>query len=371
MKIAVISSFPPFRGGIAQFNETLASALQAAGHDCKGYSFSRQYPALLFPGTQQYEPGAVSAIAVSASIDSIRPSTWIRAAREVSVWGPDLVIIPFWTAFLAPCLSVIAQTIKRKSKHTQIIGLFHNANSHDAHWFEKHLTQRLLRATDAAWTLSSDVTNKVRSHGYTRDITTAFHPLYNQFEPLSDPNHAKSKLGLPQQGKIILFFGLIRPYKGLDVLINAVNELHASGADLHVCIAGEPYEGWSKYQELIDAGNHPDRFHLFLHFIPKGQVHEFFSAADLVCLPYKSASQSGVTAIAMHYHLPVLATDVGGLQEYFKNNPLGQLCEPNSPESLAEGILNVLKTPLPRKEEIDAWNDRFSWAAFVQKCLPQ
>lgn len=369
MKIAVISSFPPFRGGIAQFNESLALAIRSAGHDCKGYSFSRQYPELLFPGTQQYEPGAVSAVTISASIDSIRPSTWFRAAHDVADWGADLVVVPFWTAFLAPCLAVISKQIKRRSKRTIIIGLFHNANSHDAHWFEKHLTRQLLRNTDAAWTLSADVSNGLLRHGYQRRITTAFHPLYHHFAPLVDADSTKQKLGIPLHGKVILFFGLIRPYKGLDVLIKAANALLTKGIDLNICIAGEPYENWAPYQELIDSGNHADRFHSYLKFIPQEEVHEFFSAADLVCLPYKSASQSGVTAIAMQYHLPVLATDVGGLNEYFKGNPLGHLCEPDSPASLAHGILSALETPPPNEQDINAWNERFSWASFVQKCL--
>lgn len=369
MKVAVVSPFPPFRGGIAQFSETLCKAIVYAGHDCRGFSFSRQYPQLLFPGTQQYEDGQVSDVVHSASIDSIQPASWIRIAHNIANWNPDAVIFPFWTAFLAPCFTTMAFVIKRNSANTRVIGLFHNANSHDARWFEKCLTKRLLRKLDEAWTLSRDVSERLIAYGYNRPITTAFHPLYEHFEPLVNRSVAKSSLGIPDDGKMILFFGLIRPYKGLDVLIQAANSLLLAGQDFRVCIAGEPYEDWRKYQEAINSGGNADRFHTHLHFIPQKDVHVFFSAADLICLPYKAASQSGVTAIAMHYHKPVLASNVGGLQEYFGENPLGFLCPPNDANALANGILEALHASPPRSNEIDKWNQRFSWDAFVAHCL--
>ena len=168
---------------------------------------------------------------------------------------------------------------------------------------------------------------------------------------------------------MVLFFGLIRPYKGLEWLLNAATELHKSGEDVCFCIAGEPYTDWAPYQRIIDSSPAPEHFHTHLKFIPKEDVHVFFSAADLVCLPYAAASQSGVTAIAMHYHKPVVATDVGGLKEYFDGNPIGHICSPKDVHALTKAIREALTAEPVEAASIATWNARFSWTAFVQKCL--
>jgi glycosyltransferase involved in cell wall biosynthesis len=168
---------------------------------------------------------------------------------------------------------------------------------------------------------------------------------------------------------MVLFFGLIRPYKGLEWLLNAATELQKSGEDVCFCIAGEPYTDWEPYQRIIDASPDPERFYNHLKFIPKEEVHVFFSAADLVCLPYAAASQSGVTAIAMHYHKPVVATDVGGLKEYFDGNPIGHICAPKDVHALTKAIREALRAEPVEAATVASWNARFSWAAFVQKCL--
>lgn len=369
VKIAIASVFPPYRGGIAQFNEALAAALHSAGHDSMGFNFSRQYPKLLFPGTQQIETGTDSAFASVGMIDSINPLSWKRSARKIIAWGPDILILPFWTAFLAPSLASLARTAKALDPSLRVVGLFHNANSHDARWFEQTLTRALVRRVDQAWTLSKDVSNRLQEINPNLPIITGFHPLYDHFQPLDNQQDARMQLGLSNKGKVVLFFGLIRPYKGLDMLLKAAIALMHSGEDLQVCIAGEPYEPWTTYQQIIDASPFSSRFALHLKFIPQDQVHTYFSASDLVCLPYKAASQSGVTAIAMHYHKPVVATNVGGLKEYFEGSPIGYLSEPDDLESLIEAIRTALHAQPAQSEDIMAWNHSFSWEAFVLKCL--
>ena len=369
MKIAIVSVFPPYRGGIAQFNEAMAKAFMEAGHECIGFNFSRQYPSLLFPGTNQYEDGLQSQFVRTEVVDSINPMTWYRCARLVAKEQPDVVIIPFWTTFLAPALATVARQVKTLHPSARVVGLFHNANSHHAKPWEKALTQRLVRIIDEAWTLSEDVSKQLEQRRKDLHITTAFHPLYEHFAPLISRDAAREQLRMPVSPKLVLFFGLIRPYKGLEWLLNAATKLHKNGEDVCFCIAGEPYTDWEPYQRIIDASAAPERFYTYLKFIPKEDVHMFFSAADIVCLPYTSASQSGVTAIAMHYHKPVVATDVGGLKEYFDRNPIGHICAPRDVHALTEAILTALSAEPVEGASITTWNARFSWAAFAQKCL--
>ncbi len=369
MKIAIVSVFPPYRGGIAQFNEAMTKAFTAEGHECIGFNFSRQYPSLLFPGTNQNEDGLQSQFVHTKVVDSINPMTWYRCARLVAKEQPDVVIIPFWTTFLAPALATVARQVKTLHPSARVVGLFHNANSHHAKPWEKALTQRLVRSIDEAWTLSEDVSKQLEQRRKELHITTAFHPLYEHFAPLISRDAAREQLRMPVSPKLVLFFGLIRPYKGLEWLLNAATELHKNGEDVCFCIAGEPYTDWEPYQRIIDASAAPERFYTYLKFIPKEDVHMFFSAADIVCLPYTSASQSGVTAIAMHYHKPVVATDVGGLKEYFDRNPIGHICAPRDVHALTEAILTALSAEPVEAASITTWNARFSWAAFAQKCL--
>lgn len=369
MKIAIVSVFPPYRGGIAQFNEAMAEAFTLEGYECIGFSFYRQYPSLLFPGANQYEDGLQSQFVRTEAVDSINPVTWYRCACLVVKEQPDVVIIPFWTAFLAPALATVARRIKTLHPSCRIVGLFHNANSHDAKPWEKALTQRLVQRIDEAWTLSEDVSKQLEGQRKELPITTAFHPLYEHFAPLISRDAAREQLHMPAAPKLVLFFGLIRPYKGLEWLLDAATELQKNGEDVCFCIAGEPYTDWEPYQRVIDASPAPERFYTHLRFIPKEDVHVFFSAADLVCLPYASASQSGVTAIAMHYHKPVVATDVGGLKEYFDGNPIGHICAPRDVHALTEAIREALSNEPVETASVATWNARFSWAAFVQKCL--
>ncbi len=369
MKIAIVSVFLPYRGGIAQFNEAMAKAFTAAGHECIGFNFSRQYPSLLFPGTNQYEDGLQSQFVRTEAVDSVNPKTWYRCARLIGKEQPDVVIVPFWTAFLAPALATVARRVKALHPSARIVGLFHNANSHDAKPWEKALTQRLVRSIDEAWTLSEDVSKQLKTRREELPITTAFHPLYEHFDPLISREEARGQLDMPVSPKLVLFFGLIRPYKGLEWLLKAATELHKNGEDVFFCIAGEPYTEWEPYQHIIDASPAPERFYTYLKFIPKEDVHVFFSAADLVCLPYAAASQSGVTAIAMHYHKPVVATDVGGLKEYFDGNPIGHICAPRNVHALTEAIRSALSAEPVEAASIATWNARFAWAAFAQQCL--
>ena len=369
MRIAVLSVFPPFRGGIAQFNASMCNAFEAEGHDLLRVNFSRQYPHLLFPGKSQFESD--TCVLENPLLDSINPISWGKTARFVLDFSPDIVVIPFWQVFLLPSLTSTIRHIKSRSPNVEIIGLMHNATPHDSQFLAALLVGRFLSNVDSAWTLSASVA----AHPFLRSKSTRvkelFHPTYNHFPPLCDKSNSRSKLGLPQsdEAHVLLFFGLIRPYKGLDVLIHSLQLLKGSSKPIHLVIAGECYEDWSKYEMLIQASGVSPCVHIYNSFIADEDVPVFFGAADLVCLPYRTASQSGVTAIAIQYGKPVVASAVGGLTEYFEGNSLGNTCPPNDAKLLAAAIASQLDAPSPSQDDIKILQRRFSWKTFVQRAL--
>ncbi len=337
MKIAIASTFHPYRGGIAQFNDAMAIALRAEGHMVNCFNWSRQYPSILFPGVAQTKSGtSTPPHSTSAPLDSISPYSWRKTAKIILCdEGVDVVILPFWHSALAPALRGVARSIKRLSPDTKLIAIMHNATSHDGKASDKWLTRRFLKRVDNAVTLSTSVTEDVIKLAPKLPIKTLFHPLYDDLQKKPDKNIAREKLGIPENAKnIVLFFGLIRPYKGLEVLLKAANLL---SEDTHLIIAGECYGSWDKYEKIINVSNAKSRIHVFNRFIPDEQLGDFFVAADLVALPYLSASQSGVTATAIQFDLPIIASNVGDLSNSITNET-GALVVPGDSNALGEAI---------------------------------
>ena len=371
MRIAVISVFPPYRGGIAQFNASMCEAFESEGHALLRVNFSRQYPRLLFPGKSQLEEGLNEL--ENPLLDSLNPISWSKTADFVAEFSPDLVVVPFWQPLLLPALTTTIKRIKTKAPAADVIGLLHNATSHESQTFAAYLVRRFLCHLDGAWTLSEAVAAHPVVTGKLNRTKVLFHPVYNHFPDLRNQSESREKLALPCEADahVILFFGLIRAYKGLEVLIEALPMMQSTGKPVHLVIAGECYEDWTKYEEAIELLNLDCLVHIHAKFIANEDVPYFFGAADLVCLPYRSASQSGVTAIAIQYGKPVVASAVGGLVEYFKDNSLGTLCEPNDPEALASAVLKQLRAPALDAIELESVQRRFSWKAFAQVALSQ
>ncbi len=369
MRMAIPSTFPPFRGGISQFNEALKSALEAAGHEVVVITWTRQYPQLLFPGKQQIDPELPAPY--EAGLDSMRPSTWRKVGKELARREVDCVVVPFWHAALAPALAGTVRAWKKHSKSPEprAIGLVHNAGSHDASWWDAALTRRFLRSVDVAWTLSEEVTERLGELQPDLACQTLFHPLYDHFPDLMPAEEAKTKLHLPTSARVLLYFGLIRPYKGLEVLLEAFSRLESSpDHPLHLLIAGECYGDWEPYERLIESNPARGRIQTHERFISDREVGLFFGAADAVALPYRRASQSGVTAVALHYGKPIVASDVGGLAEYILPGQTGELASPNDAESLAEALRRALRQTYP-ESAFDAARERFSWTAFVDQAM--
>ena len=369
MRIAVLSVFPPFRGGIAQFNDSMCAAFGQNGHTVLKVNFKRQYPRLLFPGESQYDEASTPL--ENALLDSINPLTWKETARFIAAYKPDLLVVPFWQPFLLPALTAASNHVKSLAPEIEIIGLLHNATSHESQSLGSYFIRRYLKSIDRAWTLSEAVASHPLVKANQTRIQQLFHPVYNHFPNLCDQHYSRKRLGLPnaEEAQIILFFGLIRAYKGLDVLLEALPKIQNEGKPVHLVIAGEAYEDWGKYERIINEHEVQDIVHVYNYFIANEDVPVFFGAADAVCLPYRSASQSGVTAIAIQYGIPVVASAVGGLVEYFKGNSLGRLCPPNDPSGLSEAISSQLRAPLLQPEEVKAVQDRFSWDAFSKLAL--
>jgi len=369
MRIAIPSTFPSFRGGISQFNEALKSALEEAGHEVHVWNWKRQYPGALFPGKDQHDPNLSSPY--PRTLDSIVPRTWKSTGEMIAAFSPDAVLVPFWHAALAPALAkVIDHTMHALGDQSvEIIGLIHNAGSHDAAWWDQGLTKFFLQRLDLCWTLSEEVTERISELCPELPIRTLFHPLYDHFPRLEDVLSARTKLHLPQNAQIILFFGLIRPYKGLELLLEAFDKVASTEIKpRYLVIAGECYGDWTTYQKLIDASSAADRIQTHERFISDREVGLFFGASDVVVLPYRRASQSGVTAVALHYGKPIVASNLGGLAEYIKTGHTGELVPANDAKALALGIDKSLNTAYG-EEAFHAARERFSWSAFVKRAF--
>ena len=326
MRLGIVSTFPPYRGGIAQFNAAMCKALEAKGHQVKCVTWARQYPKFLFPGKTQWEPGKdLGDATMPAVLDSVRPFTWKETGRYFS--DVELLILPFWHAALAPALAGVARSA-RSNHGPRIWALMHNASSHDGSPIHRFLSQSFLRQVDHVVTLSEPVSAAL----HTWNPSTLFHPLYDHFGPAPSVSESRRQLGLTESDTVHLFFGLIRPYKGLDVLIRALALLPT---EHKLVIAGECYGTWDVYADLIEQLGLKDRVELHIEFIEDKLVPLYFKAADHVVLPYKEASQSGVTALALHHEVKVVASDVGDLRKTVVPELTGRLVHPNSPEDLA------------------------------------
>ena len=343
-KIIIIGSAYPLRaGGVASFNERLARAFQENGDDVTIYTFSLQYPGFLFPGTSQYssEP-APEGIKIKVCINSINPLNWIRIGNELKKMKPDIVVVRYWLPFMAPCLGTILRRIKTNN-YTKTISIADNVIPHEKGPGDKPFTKYFIKPVDAFITMSENVMKDLRSFT-NKPATQTVHPLYDNFGEQVDKASAKKYLGIDANENIILFFGFIRKYKGLDLLIEAMYILKQNQREetrnLKLLIAGEFYDDRKIYEELINKLNIRDQLILKTDFIRDSEVKYYLSAADFVIQPYRDATQSGVTPLAYHFEKPMLVTNVGGLAALVPNGKVGLVCEPNA-QDIASHILKL------------------------------
>jgi glycosyltransferase involved in cell wall biosynthesis len=335
MRIALFSTLYPFRGGIAQFSGSLYHALSAE-HETRAYTFSRQYPDFLFPGSSQYvtPDDKVKPIKSEAILDSVNPLTYFSAAGKIRKFNPDLFISNFWLPFFGPSVGTMAGRLR---SHCKTVSVLHNVVPHEKRPLDAALTKYFLDRHHGFITLSEAVKNDLLALRPNAPVIVLPHPLYDHFGAKTDTHKAQEKLRLPKNKKILLYFGYIRDYKGLDILIESMSMLPD---DYHLVLAGESYGDFSGYDQLITTYGVREKITVINRYIPDTEVALLFSAADVCVLPYKSATQSGVTAISLHFELPLIVTNVGGLKELVQHGKTGLLVERPEAGAVAGQVLS-------------------------------
>lgn len=336
-KVFIIGPAHPLRGGLASFNERLARAFIEQGANVTIYTFSLQYPNFLFPGTTQYssEP-APKDLSIRVLINSVNPFNWIKVGWIIRQEQPDIVVVRYWLPFMGPALGTILRIIRRNKK-TRIVTIADNVIPHEKRIGDTIFTKYFLQPVHAFVTMSEKVMHDLRSFTQ-KPAQQVVHPLYDNFGEAVSVEVARAHLNLPIHAKIVLFFGFIRAYKGLDLLLEATALLKKSSDEpIYVLVAGEFYEDRTKYDELITSLAIEDRLFLRTEFISDSDVKYYLSAADFVIQPYKHATQSGVTPLSYHFEKPMLVTNVGGLPDLVPHQKVGWIVEPN-PTAIAEGI---------------------------------
>ena len=371
MRIGIAGTAWPYRGGLAAFNERLARQFIAEGHEVKIFTFSMQYPDFLFPGKTQYSDAPrPEDLSICRTINSVNPLSWFKTARAIRKADIDILVIKFWIPLMAPCLGTIARLARRKG--IRVVSILDNVIPHEPHFWDKWLIRYFIRSVDSFIAMSESVREdclKFLPASRHDVVTLSPHPLYDNFGKAVPKNEARSFLGLPQDKTILLFFGFIRDYKGLDLLMKAYKKAYTK--DLLLVVAGEFYNNAQQYSELEKELGLEGTIEWRTDFIPDDKVRYYFSAADLIVQPYKTATQSGVTQIAYHFERPMLVTRVGGLAEIVPNGKVGYVCEVNEDE-IAEAIrsfaaMDTKQRDASFRKNIQNEKQKYAWSAMTAK----
>lgn len=365
-KIIIVGPAHPYRGGIAAFNERMTLELGNAHVHTSIITYTMQYPSILFPGKTQFsDEKKPDNILISRRLNTLNPFNWLSVARKINKEAPQILILRYWMPFFAPCLTVLA-----KLCHAKVILLADNIIPHEKRLGDQFLTNILLKSVDAVMVLSKSVANDLVLWNNTKPVLYSPHPIFNQYGEAIDRTQACQLLKLNTHKKYILFFGFIREYKGLDLLLKAMTTLRQTQPDLELIVAGEFYGNETKYRDIVQNLGIESVCHFYNNFIPDDEIKNFFSVADALILPYKSATQSGVTQIAYHFECPMIATKVGGLSEYIEDYNQGLLCE-ISPESIAQSIDLFYTQELENniKNNIKNTKKIYSWQTFVNNLI--
>lgn len=387
MRIALLSCFYPFRGGISQFNSFLVKELEKE-HTVKPFNFSRQYPSFLFPGKTQYVENPDKAVSEFSTpvLDTANPFSYYKTARRIAEFEPDLLITRYWMSYFAPSLGTVNRRVEKllrrqykksgKEFRFKTISIVDNAIPHEPHFFDKPLGRYYFKSCDGLIAMSNVVKEDILKLKPSANVELIKHPLYSNYGERKDVAQARKeifgeKAERLEGSKILLFFGLIRDYKGLDLLLKAMPLL---GRDYKLIVAGEPYGSKEKYLKIVESIEDEEiRNNILLDFsfIPDAKVSTLFSAADLCVLPYRSATQSGITSVAWNFETPVVATPVGGLAEDITATETGILTEDVSSESIARAVKYYFENNLEDecKKSIVTLKGKLSWTNFCSKLL--
>ena len=367
MKITILGPAHPYRGGLASIMETMAREYQSRGHEVRIYTFTVQYPSLLFPGKTQYvDTPAPNDLHIERVMNTVNPLNWISLGLRLKREAPDIILMKYWTPFMAPCFGTVAR-IARQNGKTKVLCQIDNVEPHEHHIIDRPCNKFYLGGVDGFVYMSEQVHSELKAYTTAPAIFSP-HPMFENFGMATGREEACQKIGLDPTEQYTLFFGLIRDYKGLDMLLKAWKSWNPENRKL--LIAGEFYTSREKYISLIEQLDLKDRVVLHDHFIADEDVRYYFSASDCLVLPYRSATQSGVTQIAYNFSLPMLVTNVGGLPEIVPDGRVGLVCEPTV-EGIIEGLKRVYsENVLPGLiANFPEERKRFSWAAMCDKLL--
>jgi glycosyltransferase involved in cell wall biosynthesis len=367
MKVVIIGTAYPYRGGLAAYNERLARQFAEEGNDVSILTFTLQYPRFLFPGKSQFiDAPPPRNLKIERCVNSINPFNWIALGWRLRKQKPDLIIFKYWLPFMAPCFGTIA-LLAKGNRYTKVICILDNVIPHEKRPGDRLLTRYFTSAIDGAIAMSQSVLNDLEL--FRKDIPVKLnpHPIFDNFGKAVTRGEALDKLGLDQSYRWLLFFGFIRAYKGLDMLLEAFNEVKSKNKNLKLIIAGEFYEDDKPYREIVSKHNLGNEIVFFDRFINDDEVTYFFSAADLVVQPYRDATQSGVTQIAYHFDKPMIVTDVGGLKEIVPDGKCGFVVKP-SPHDIAAAIVDCFKNDKLSKftENVRREKERYSWSKMTE-----
>jgi glycosyltransferase involved in cell wall biosynthesis len=372
--VVIIGPGYPLRGGLATFDQRLAREFISEGYDCVIYSFSLQYPDFMFPGTTQYstEPPP-EGLTILSRINSINPFNWLRVGRELRRKKPDIIVVRYWLPLMGPALGTILRRV-RKNRHTRIVAITDNVIPHEKRPGDRPFTRYFLNACDAFITMSEKVMDDLRKFQPTRPARQVVHPLYDNFgEPITR-GQARGLLrekgvNIGDNDKVILFFGFIRKYKGLDIALQAMADQRVRDLGVKLLVAGEFYEDAAPYHDLIARLNIAPSLLLRTDFIPDSEVRQYLCAADAVIQPYRNATQSGVTPLAYHFEKPMIVSNIGGLAALVPHEQVGLVAAPD-PTSMAQAILRFFILgdsyfiPALRQEK-----NKYSWSRLVANII--
>ncbi len=362
MKITILGPAHPYRGGIAALNERLAKELVSEGHEVNIVSFTLQYPSFLFPGKTQFsDQDEKFSFPITREVNAVNPLNWIKVGNRIKKQKPDLLLVRFWIPFMAMSLGTICRSVK-KNKHTKIISIADNIIPHEKRPGDNFLCNYFINSADGFITMSESVLVDLRKFNKNKPGILSPHPIYDHYGKTESREIALKKINLSENYRYVLFFGFIRDYKGLDLLLNAFADPYFRENNIKLIVAGEFYTDDSVYMNLISALKINDLVELRTDYIPNSEVPNYFNSADIIAQPYKSATQSGVTQISYHFNKPMLVTNVGGLPEIVPHLKAGYVVNPDSEE-----IKDALKDYFSNKRldgftaNVVVEKERFSW----------
>lgn len=369
-KIILIGTAYPYRGGLAVYNERLARAFMDEGYEVEIWTFTVQYPNFLFPGKTQYstEP-APEGIQIKRMLNSVNPFNWIKVGRALRKAAPDLVVMRFWIPYMAPSHGVVAR-MGRKNHKTKVVSILDNIIPHEKGFADRMLARFFMKSLDGGVTMSHSVLADAKTLEPDKNIVYCPHPLYDNFGAKVSREEALRHLHLDTDTRYMLFFGIIRDYKGLDLLLQAMDDTRLASLNVKLIIAGEFYNNSDQYHELEQKLHLEQRLVWHSEFVADSEVRYYFNAADIVVQPYKSATQSGVTQIAYHFVKPMLVTNVGGLKEIVPDGEVGYVTAPD-PQAIADALVDFFANHRAAEFEnhVAAEKQKYSWPRMVESLV--